>query len=488
MFDSTQLAGQRGFADETIELAKQALSGSLGKATGIDTTLGLVGYPLEAPSKKLYPVLSPIRNILSRVPVTRLGTGGMAGTALNWKQISAINSANLWASVAEGSRNSAITYTETPKSATFKSFGLDDSVTDESTWAGRGFEDVRAFSALAVLQAVMIQEERLILGGNITAIAAPATPTATATQLPTASGSLTASTSYSVKVSALTMQGYFQGATGRAGSTNSAGESLPSAVLTASTASSSSAGDTSLSFDWAASRGAFAYNVYAYTTTTVRYVATVFTNHYDLKALGVSTNVVNTADTTANALDYDGLIPQIEAASVGYFKDMAYAGFTADGAQGIVEIDAGLKSLWDNSRVGIDELWINSQEAVNFTKKLTNAGSSSVIRFTQDASATGIDAGKMVERYFNKFTGQWIPIKIHPYLPPGKVLGLNHHLPEWFPNNNIGESIAVVTLQEYADYEFARTTRSFPHGVYASEALVMYAPSFSAVWTCAKDA
>ena len=32
---------------------------------------------------------------------------------------------------------------------TFKSFGLDDQVSDESIWAGRGFEDVRALSALA---------------------------------------------------------------------------------------------------------------------------------------------------------------------------------------------------------------------------------------------------------------------------------------------------------------------------------------------------
>ena len=47
---------EQQFSNETLQLAKKALAGDLGKAAGISTALGLVGYPLEAPSKKIYPV------------------------------------------------------------------------------------------------------------------------------------------------------------------------------------------------------------------------------------------------------------------------------------------------------------------------------------------------------------------------------------------------------------------------------------------------
>src|SRR5258708_6376484 len=149
LFDPNVLqSGQKPglFTEETIRMTKEALANAdAALAKGITASNpALVGYPLIAPSKKLYPVLSPIRNRLQRIGVSQLAVGGMAGTALNWKQISAINASKLWPSVAAGARNSAITYTETDKSATFKTIGLDDLIDDEAIWSGRGFEDVRA--------------------------------------------------------------------------------------------------------------------------------------------------------------------------------------------------------------------------------------------------------------------------------------------------------------------------------------------------------
>ncbi|MFA3009521.1 hypothetical protein KWF38_19610, partial [Acinetobacter pittii] len=47
-------------------------------------TTGLQAYDLEAPSKKFYPVLTPLRNSISRV------TNGFA-TQANWRVITAIN-------------------------------------------------------------------------------------------------------------------------------------------------------------------------------------------------------------------------------------------------------------------------------------------------------------------------------------------------------------------------------------------------------------
>ena len=111
---------------ETLDLTKAALS----KATtvGLLQATGLQAYDLEGPSKKLYPVLTPLRNRIPRMP-------GF-GTAVNWKQITGINSAGLRASVAEGIRNSFISFVEADKVATYKSYGLDSKVTDEAIWTG----------------------------------------------------------------------------------------------------------------------------------------------------------------------------------------------------------------------------------------------------------------------------------------------------------------------------------------------------------------
>ncbi len=50
-------------------------------------TTGLQAYSLEAPSKKLYPVLTPLRNAIARI-------GGGYATQANWKAITNINVGN----------------------------------------------------------------------------------------------------------------------------------------------------------------------------------------------------------------------------------------------------------------------------------------------------------------------------------------------------------------------------------------------------------
>jgi hypothetical protein len=65
----------------TLDLMKAALqnpSEELRKS--VTTGTGLVPFDLQAPSKNLYPVATPLRNVIPRV-------GGGVGTATNWKQI-----------------------------------------------------------------------------------------------------------------------------------------------------------------------------------------------------------------------------------------------------------------------------------------------------------------------------------------------------------------------------------------------------------------
>jgi len=111
---------------------------------GITQASGLVNYDLQRPAKQLFPVLTPLRNKLPRV-------SGNGGTATNWKAVTAINTLALQPFVPEGVRNGLVTTSVVDKAASYKSIGLEDSVTFEADLASKEFEDVRATTAQRLL-------------------------------------------------------------------------------------------------------------------------------------------------------------------------------------------------------------------------------------------------------------------------------------------------------------------------------------------------
>ena len=93
-------------SQKTIDAVAAALSSGRGvpgdpdvlaKATtqGWSIATGAVGLLLESPAKNLFPVLSPIRNWMSRHGAPN------GATAVNWRAITAINPAGLKAGVAD---------------------------------------------------------------------------------------------------------------------------------------------------------------------------------------------------------------------------------------------------------------------------------------------------------------------------------------------------------------------------------------------------
>ena len=397
---------------------------------------------------------------------------------MSWKAITAINAAGLSPFVAEGERNSVLSTTEVDKSQSYKSIGHDDFTTFEAIQAAEGFEDVRALSVANTLSALMVDEEKAILGGNATDIGKPAATGFSAADEASA-GPFTAATAYDFGVSALTLFGYLNGATGRSGGVDANGETDGRTLTTFSTGS----GKTSVTLTWAAVRGAVAYNVfigthsgtlyYAFTTTQT----SITINSTVLAALPGSGNTPNTADQSGDALAFDGIIPQIQAAGGGaYFKDLAGGTLTADNAGGISQWDVALKYLYDHSRIGPSLVLVSSQEAQNALRKIAANGSSTVLRLTAAVAPDGsVSGGLMLADYLNKFTQQRVPVMTHPYLPAGNTLFLSEKLP--YPNNNVPNVFEIDVRQEYTQYEWALVKRRYEYGVYASECLKAYFPA-----------
>ncbi|MFM9745967.1 hypothetical protein ACKI2C_51295, partial [Streptomyces brasiliscabiei] len=82
--------------------------------------------------------------------------------------ITGINTSNQRAGVAEGQRGGAIEQTTVERMAAYRGFGLENFVTFEADYAAKGFEDIKAQAVTQTLQATMIAEEMMILGGNTT--------------------------------------------------------------------------------------------------------------------------------------------------------------------------------------------------------------------------------------------------------------------------------------------------------------------------------
>jgi hypothetical protein len=478
----------------------------LAKATtqGWSVATGAVGLLLEPRLINLFPVLSPIRNWMSRHQAPN------GASAVQWRAITGINTASLKPGVADGNRNSVVSTKEADFTQSFKSFGYDDFVTFDAQDSAQDVYDLRAEASANLLAATMATgEEPLILGGNVTAIAKPSATGFTATDGATAvAGPFTASTAYDFAISALTHFGYAAGAKGHASA-----DSLDETDGRTLTTYTSGSGKTSPILAWAAVRGAVAYNIfigthggtlyYAATVTATKvtivtaaglatmiatpatYTAATYGTPTVLAALPVSGNVPNTSDQTADALSFDGLIPQIEANAGsqynnngGYFKDMAGATYTSDGGNGIVELDLMLKSLWDNSRIGPTRLYVNSQEAESWAKLIVQSGAAvGTYRYTQQVNADGsVTGGLVADSYRNKFTSpRIIPIEIHPYLAPGTVIALSERLP--FPRANVASVFQLEVLREYTQYEWALASRKWEFGIYGRECLKVYFPA-----------
>lgn len=462
---------------------------------GITQSTGLVWYDLQAPAKNLFPVLTPLRNKIPRVP-------GNGGTATNWISVTAINSLGLRGFVPEGVRNGLVTTTATPVSASYKSLGLEDAVSFEAELAAENFENVRATTGQRLLWATMIEEELSDLGANGSSILLDV-PVLGVPVADAAGGTIPAQTHYYMNVFAVTHHGYLNTtlasvpdlasqtpADGSAAFTFGAGLSKVSNQADITTLTPA---DTwGVHATCTAIQGAVAYLWFLGTSTSNGKLQAITTiNSVKLTSYVTASRAslpTGSTDYSKNAYAYDGLLYQaLKAASGAYVAKAADGtagtgtGLTGDGAGGIVELDAMFKDRWDNYRLPVDEIFVNSQEAMNITKKVLGTGTTYpnmhlVVQNTVDAQGN-IVAGARVASILNKFAmagKQDVPISIHPNLPPGMLLGVSWSVP--YPINNVPNVVEKKLRRDYYQMEWPLRTRKYESGVYFDGVLACYFP------------
>jgi hypothetical protein len=325
-------------------------------------TSGLTFYDLELGAKFLYPVLTPLRNMIPRV-------SGKGGIQAAWRAITAINTQGLRFGVSSANRGGVLAVTTHDYTATYKGIGVETSVDFEAQYTGQGFDDVRAIGAKTGLEALMLGEEAMILGGcTSTPLGATPAPTLTASII---GGTLAAQT-WSVICAALTLDGIMNGsiAGGVQGSITrlnadgssdtfgggvakqSANTTISTTGATGSIAASVTPVSGALGYAWF--WGAVGAEVLG-AITTINSVVILANATGTQLASSLGTN-----DNSTNALAFDGLIYQARVPGSGAYISTQISGtagigtpLTPDNAGGVFEIDAALKSMWDNYRLSL---------------------------------------------------------------------------------------------------------------------------------------
>lgn len=483
---------------------------------------GINYYDLELGAKTLVPIITPLRNKIPRV-------SGKGGIQANWRGIVAINAGNVGGAIADGLRNAFTQTTTRDFIAAYKQMGLEDYVTFGADLAAQGFDDLKALSVRNLLWATMIQEELYTLGGVGTAALVTVTPTPSLTSAatPAAAGGLTNTSTYSVRCAALALDGYlratiaagvpgvitFTTADGTAGQTYNAGVCKISAAATQVCAASlivnatvaTVPGAVAYAWFWATGAGAGAEVLGA--ITTVPYVSIT------ANATGTQTGntipgyggaVAGAIDTSQNTAEFDGLFTmcalstyqpnvtilgspsapgpwtQMPTGTISGTTGVFVPSFlTADGSGGIVEIDAVLKWYWDVYRLSPTDMYVNSQEQTNISKKVLvgpSAGASNA-RFVFETQQGVVAGGYMVKSYMNRYSmsgAKDIPIHLHPNVPPGTILFFTDQLP--YPLSNVSNVLQYRVLRDYYQIEWPLRTRRYEYGVYLHSVLQNYFP------------
>lgn len=486
----------------TTQTLERLASIQFGKA-GISTATGLNFYDLEQEAKLRYFVLTPIRK---RMPRIGLRKNEGYGLAAHWNTIDNPNPTNVFPTISEGRRGGIISPTVVPKIATYKGIGIENAVTWEAEYGSEGYDDARALAQRLTLDSLLLAEEPLLLWGNSgnsgTGLAFGTTPTPTGTPS-TTGGTIGSGTTTYLYCVALSYAGYINalnqspnavvplvaqlGAEGLV-------TQIPGGVAilsAASTAQTTTGSTSSIAAIVTAVQGAsgYAWFIGASAGTANAYFAGISSiNQFTFTSQPTTGQLANYAgsstDYSFNPLAFDGLIPQSIAAGC-YYKSVGGT-LTADGANGVVEIDAALKYLWDTYRVGHGmRIYCGSAQARDILKKImTGSGNAAMrINLQNNLSSLGeITGSAAATAYVNKYSwngADVIPIEVHPNMPDGNIFIDIEQNP--YPTSNIPQARAVRTRRDYFQVIWPLVTRQWPNGIYADEMLQMYVPNLSCV-------
>ena len=440
-------------------------------------------FDLEAPAKLLTPRPTPLRNKIVRK--RGVGTSHRVKRITGYTGTGTGGQGQIWPGITEttttafGSinfeRGPKISYTADDLVIPYNSYSLSDSVSFDANFSGLGYQDLRQLSSTSTLYATMLMEERMFLYSRGTASGfsgALAAPTVT----------LTAATATGSQVALTNGTTYYVYATSSAGAF---GESVLSTV-----ASQAITTGQVVKIVVNNVTGAVGTKIYVGTSTgaaNAHYVGTISGLTGYLNGVGGPTlgdNVVfNTtgtlastisADTSAYATGYDGIIPTVLGANSGAVNEINSTFSTSNPG---VEYQTVFGTLYDAVKADPDEILINGADRRQLSDAIKN-GSTANYRLNLSQTDTGdYVGGAVIGALHNETTGKLVDITVHPWLQAGVSPVLSYTLP--IPDTEVSDVWAAVNVQDYMGIQWPVTQFAYEFSTYYRGTFFCYAPAWN---------
>lgn len=502
-----------GYSAELVESVRNQLaSADLAKTSPtfdwqIGSPANLYAYDLEEGAKWLAPFMAPLRARLPRRrgvgtahefrTITGYTGSGTAGLGLISPGITESTTNTFGPGNNPLARGPKVEFAGSSVSVPFLSFSMSTDVSYQQQFAGIGFDDTRQLAANTLLWSSMMAEENMLLGARGTKTGfAGVLPAPTVTAAPNSSpgaGQVGCSATIATLYIAVTNVGHW-------------GESAPTVLTLGSSAVVS--GDT-VDLTITDTPGTLGYNVYIGTSNTVTggvylglYAATLsgpvaapgqvgpmpgtlngkltinFTGAGTAGVPNAGTNPTS-ADGTASANHYDGLLTYCTGANAGYVKRLNNTFAGADGANVSNTFGNAFASLWQSVKANPDEILASGLDRKQVSDQLkTNGGSSSgAYRLELTAQeAGGATIGSIVNSMWNPVTGKEVALTVHPWLHQGTMPIVSWTLP--IPNSNISDVFAVYNTQDYMAVDWSPIQFLYESSTYWQGTFVSYAPGW----------
>jgi len=445
-------------------------------------------FDLEAPSKLLTPRPTPLRNKIARKKgigtshrvkringYTGTGTGGVGNTwpGITESTTTAFGSINF-------QRGPKISYAADDLVLPYNSYSLSDAVSFDANFSGMGYQDLRQLSSTSTLYATMLMEERMMLMARGTASGYSGALTAPTFTLasPVASGQ-----------TALAANTYYVNVTADAGISGSGfGESILGTEASTAVAS----GDVLTIAVSTAITGALGYNIYVGTATgaaNLKYQGTLRgTGTFTIQgasATGLTGNnaAFNTtgaaasrasADTSAYATGYDGILPTVLGSSSG-FNNAVNSTFSTSNPGN--EYQTVFSGLYDAVKADPDEIFLNGADRKQLSDAIKN-GSTANYRINLSQNEVGdYVGGAVIGALNNEITGKMVPLTVHPWLPQGVSPVLSYTLP--IPDTEVTDVWANFMVQDYMGIQWPVTQFAYEFSTYFRGNFFCTAPAWN---------
>jgi len=446
-------------------------------------------FDLEAPAKLLTPRPTPLRN---RIPRKKgVGTSHRVKRILGYTGTGTGGVGNTWPGITESTTTAfgSINFERGPKIAyaaddlilPYNSYSLSDSVSFDANFSGLGYQDLRQLSSTSTLYATMLMEERMMLMARGTASGysgALSAPTFTKAS-PVASGSQTA----------LAANTYYINVTADAGISGSGfGESILGTEVSETVA----AGDVLTVTVSTAVSGALGYNIYVGTATgaaNLKYQGTLkgtgtFTiqgasatgltgNNAAFTTTGAAASRAS-ADTSAYATGYDGILPTVLGANSGYNNSINSTFSTSNPGS---EYQTVFAQLYASVKADPDMVLLNGNDRKQLSDAIKSGSTANYRLVINEPGTSGTTYGSIVTGLQNEVTGKAVDLMVHPWLPQGVSPVLSFTLP--IPDTEVSDVWANFLVQDYMGIQWPVTQFAYEFSTYFRGTFFCTAPAWN---------